>query len=713
MHGILAMVLLLIKKVLFIFIPLKDFIHVSLSISDKYGCSSSVSKPSYVHIGNPRADFTVSDTIGTCPPLIANFTNTSVNYSKWKWDFGDGTTSTERNPSHFYSTAGTFYAVLTIYGATGCESQKLQRIIVKGPTGVISYSIVSGCDPLQTSFQAHTKKNILFVWDFNDGTTVTTKDSNVVHTYTTPGKYLPKMILQDANGCKVAVRGKDSIGVYGISASFDHNGRLVCDSGSVSFANTSVTNDIIASYYWNFGDGTTSVSAFPKHVYNHPGSYKSTLKVVTKNGCVDSVQNPESIIVNPSPRLVINGNAGACVPAMITFKGVVSNPDTSKVSWKWDFANGNVSTLQNPGTQSYPATGTFSVKAIGLSNNGCSDTITKQIEVYPLPELSIAGDTVVCLGSSQALTVSGAENYSWSASKYLSCTNCAAPVIGPDSAMQYHVKGTSSKGCVSFDSIYVSVKYPFKLSFSKPDTLCKGKSVKLFAQGSENYSWYPSSGLDNASVSSPVASPDSSTTYQVIGSDSKGCFKDTAYIPVKVYPIPEVNAGADQTINVGREVRITPTLSSDVTHFQWAPTIGIVSQENPSITVKPTQSVEYTLRVKNDGGCVAEDKVSVYVLCDNSNIFVPNTFSPNGDGNNDIFYPRGSGLFKILNIKVFNRWGEVVFEKSNFNANDAAGGWDGTYKGKQLPSDVFVYMMQVVCNNNSTLTFKGNITLLR
>jgi gliding motility-associated-like protein len=67
----------------------------------------------------------------------------------------------------------------------------------------------------------------------------------------------------------------------------------------------------------------------------------------------------------------------------------------------------------------------------------------------------------------------------------------------------------------------------------------------------------------------------------------------------------------------------------------------------------------------------------------------------------------------FFNLKVFNRWGEVVFDKSNFNANDATAGWDGTYKGKQLPADVFVYMLQVVCDNNSTLTFKGNIALLR
>jgi gliding motility-associated-like protein len=78
-----------------------------------------------------------------------------------------------------------------------------------------------------------------------------------------------------------------------------------------------------------------------------------------------------------------------------------------------------------------------------------------------------------------------------------------------------------------------------------------------------------------------------------------------------------------------------------------------------------------------------------------------------------VFYPRGSGVFKITNFKVFSRWGEVVFQKSYFNANDASVGWDGTYKGSKLPADVFVYVLEVVCDNNSSLVFKGNVALIR
>jgi gliding motility-associated-like protein len=686
---------------------------VNLSIKDQYGCTSSASKTNYVTIANPAADFQLSDSIGTCPPLVVNFINTSENYSKWSWDFGDGTTSSERSPSHFYSEAGIFNAVLTITGPGGCISQKTRQIKVDGPSGTFSYTTMMGCAPLQTGFKAHTKKNTSFVWDFNDGTTISTKDSNIVHTYNTPGKYLPKMILQDAKGCQVAVKGGDSILVLGVTAAFKPNGALVCDSTPVTFTSSSVANDVIVKYLWNFGDGTTSTDAVPVHSYHQTGSYKTSLEVTTQRGCKDSVQNPQLVRVNPSPQISFTSGTGACVPAVINFTGIISNPDTSKVSWKWDFGNGNTSTQQKPAGQNYLSPGNFTVKAIAYSSNGCNDTATKTVDIYPLPNLSISADTVVCFGSTQTLKVSGAETYSWSPANYLLCTNCASPVSKPAAAIKYKVKGTSDKGCVSVDSISLVVKFPFKLSVSKADTLCVGQSVQLKASGTEKYSWSPAAGLNNALSATPTVTPSSTTTYQVIGSDSKGCFKDTGYIPVKVYPIPTVNAGDDKNINVGREVQITPEISKDVTTVLWTPSTGIVSKNNASITVKPLQSLDYTIEVKNDGGCTARDKVSVYVLCNNANVFVPNTFSPNGDGSNDVFYPRGNGVFKIQNIKVFNRWGEVVFEKSNFNPNDASAGWDGTFKGKPLPPDVFVYILQVVCDNNTALTFKGNIALIK
>jgi gliding motility-associated-like protein len=379
----------------------------------------------------------------------------------------------------------------------------------------------------------------------------------------------------------------------------------------------------------------------------------------------------------------------------------------------WDFANGNTSSLQNPPKQIYSEANSYLIQLTATNSSGCSTNLNKAVQAYPTPKVKINADSNVCIGKSINLFASGAANYKWTPAINLSCTNCAGPVSRPDRSIQYFAKGTSSNGCIASDSISISVKFPIKLEVSKKDTLCAGRSTLLSASGGENYIWSPSTGLNDASLARPTATPSQTTNYRVIASDAIGCFKDTGYVPIKVYPMPVVNAGEDKTINVGKTIDLTPVISTDVTNVTWSPTSGIFRNSYPDITVKPNESAEYTVEVSNEGGCRARDKVTVYVLCNNANVFIPNTFSPNGDGANDIFYPRGSGIFQVKMLRVFNRWGETVFEKSNLYANDISAGWNGTFKGAKLLPDVFVYTMDVVCENNTTLTFKGNIALIR
>jgi gliding motility-associated-like protein len=686
---------------------------VSLAITDLYGCGDFISRVNYVKIANPKANFQVSDTAGTCPPLVVNFTNAATNYFGYTWDFGDGTTSSSLNPSHFYATPGTFNAMLSIIGPGGCTDQKSVQIKVKGPTGSFKYNNISGCKPLKTDFKATAEKNTTFVWDFNDGTTVVTADSIISHVYKAAGFYLPKMILVDTAGCRVPVTGIDSIKAFEVLASFTNPGATLCDSGQVAFTNTSTGNDIVTNYLWAFGDKTTSVLPNPVHNYTATGNYTVKLFITSKNGCKDSVTMPTPLKIVKSPKISITGNQGACTPAVLTFKGIISIPDTSSLTWKWNFANGSVSTLQNPPAQTFLNAGFYSVQAIAVNSSGCQDTAIKVAEAFPLPNLQPTGDTTLCEGKSLNLKANNAQTYLWSPSFYLSCTNCAGPVSRPDSAIRYFVTGISNKGCVSTDSVFIDVKFPNTVKVRSPDTLCLGSSIQLSASGAETYTWSPSAGLNNNGISSPVASPAATTIYKVIGSDTKKCFTSTGFITVKVYPIPVVTVGGDKTISAGQSFDIVPHISADVTGLVWSPSTGIIARNYPGITVKPPESIEYTIEVKNDGGCRARDKISIYVLCDNTNVFVPNTFSPNGDGANDIFYPRGSGVFAVRGMRIFNRWGEVVFEKANFNANDASSGWDGTFKGKKLSPDVFVYVLEVVCSNNQTLVFKGNVALIK
>ena len=169
----------------------------------------------------------------------------------------------------------------------------------------------------------------------------------------------------------------------------------------------------------------------------------------------------------------------------------------------------------------------------------------------------------------------------------------------------------------------------------------------------------------------------------------------------------------DKTINVGHTIDLIPVISADVTTVNWQPTTGLFRNFYPGITVKPVENTEYTVEVKNKGGCMSRDRITVFVICNGSNIFIPNTFSPNDDGTNDIFYPRGTGLFKIKSLRIFTRWGEVIFERSNFDANSPSYGWDGTNKGMKLNPDVFVYTLDVICDNGSVLTYHGNVALVK
>jgi gliding motility-associated-like protein len=686
---------------------------VHLFITDQYGCTSDITKPNFIRIHYPVANFIPSATEGTCPPLIVQFTNTSTDQTTFSWDFGDGTFSTAESPSHFYNIAGIYTAKLSITGPGGCTSEKTQVITVRGPRGRFTYADITGCKPLTVNFVATTQDRTSFIWDFNDGTTIPTTDSVISHTYTIPGIYVPKMILKDAAGCTVPITGPDTIRVSGVLAQFTTDTLLRCGSGSVAFTNGTQSNDVITGYLWNFGDGNTSTDVSPTHFYAAEGIYQPKLYANTLMGCLDSLVTTVPVKVVRIPQISVTQSANGCVPLTMNFSGNLLNADTSAITWQWQISNGASGTGQVLNPLIIPAAGIYDATLYATNSSGCKDTAVASIEAYGLPVVNAGNDKTICEGTGQPIVATGAATYTWSPATGLSCTTCPAPIANPLNQSQYIVTGTSIHNCINRDTIIISVKHPFNMQQSPGDTLCVGEVAHLSASGAYSYTWSPSAGLDHTNAPSVTASPTTTTTYMAVGHDDIGCFTDTAYYNVKVYPIPTVSAGADKTINVGRSVTLVPAISADVNSVVWSPTTGVVSSTYPTITVQPTEDTRYKVVVKNAGGCKSESLVTVHVLCNGANVFIPNTFSPNGDGSNEIFYPRGTGLFTIKIARVFNRWGEIVYEKNDFKANDEKAGWDGTYKGQKLAPDVFVYMFEIVCDNNTTLVYKGNIALIR
>ncbi len=694
--------------------PSQGTYSITLYVTNSIGCTDSLRRDNYIKVKNPIASYTANTYEGNCPPLVVNFNNTSQNYLSQLWDFGDGTSTNTDNPSHFYAISGNYTAKVTVTGPGGCTDTYQHAIIVHGPRGTLNYSNSPGCTPLLKTLQANVINTTEMVWDFNDGNTLQSMVATQNHTYTTEGVYLPKLLLKDATGCIVPVSGRDSIRVNNLHPAFEMGNHSFCRSGNVVFNNTSVATDAISSYLWNFGDGTTSSEQHPTHVYANPGNYIPTLTVQTVTGCSGTYQSSDTVTILSIPDAqILQSATEGCEGIGVVFNGSVNGLAAASVLWSWDFGNGNTSTVQNPPAQTFRTVGNNRITATVTNAAGCSNSLEAFVMVHPIPTVDAGPDTFSCRMIGIRLQATGADIYNWSPAIGLSCINCANPLANPTTGLYYRVTGKTNFGCQNIDSVYVSVINPFTLSVSPPDSVCKGNSKQLSASGGYRYTWSPNTGLDNPNIANPTATPDVTTIYNVVATDEKACFTKSKVVPITVHNNPTVDLDEETTVTVGRTIDLIPRVSRDVIDARWSPTTSIFRTDFPGITVKPSETTTFTIDVFNSHRCTASDRITVNVMCNNSNMFIPNSFSPNGDGMNDIFYPRGTGIFTIKSMRIFSRWGEVIYQRNNFKANDPTKGWDGLFKGQKMNADAFVYTVEVVCENNTEMTFKGTVTLIR
>lgn len=688
---------------------------VQLIVKDSLNCRDTLLRPKYISVEQTIADFSISDSFTTCPPLVVSFTNQSVNSLDNKWTFGNGNSSSLESPTHTYTTSGIFTATLVATGNGGCSDSATRTITIQGPSGKFTYAPLGGCPPLTVNFEATTKNTTNITWDFSDGESTVTADTTATHIYRLPGFYVPKAIVADNLGCKLPIQGLDTIRVIGAKAfirsipSYSY-----CDSVTLQLFDSTITADVIKSYKWDFGDGTGSNQRNPVHTYKKEGRYVITFEVQTSSGCVSTDTLAQPVIISRTPAFVIGFDSSVCVPATIQYNAVWSNRDTSNISWHWTFGNGQTSSKLVPDPVLYQAPGKYSVQLIGTNFYGCADTLRSRLLVNDTPDVVAGPASYLCLGQKLTLNVTGGVSYRWNNNNTLSCLSCQSPVASPLNQQLYRVTATDSNGCKASDDVLVKVKAPGNLSVGPGDTLCVGESFTLHASGMELYSWSPATGLSATNIADPVAKPLQTTRYQLLATDSLNCFPDSGYVDIVVYPIPQFNILEDNiTALTGTVMPLETTSSPDIIFWHWTPPVGLSCTNCATPVLTVGNSITYTAVVRNLGDCQALDRVTITPVCDSKSVYIPNTFSPNSDGKNDFFYPRGNGAALVKSMRIFNRWGELLYDKKDFALNDPFAGWDGTYKGAVLTPDVYIYLIDILCDSKVVFNLKGNVTLLR
>jgi gliding motility-associated-like protein len=707
--------------------PVKGQYTVTMSVKDANSCTSTAT-PVKINIDIPVASFTMSSNYSSCPPLIDTFTFTGSYAQSYQWNFGDGGSAKTKNASNLYPTPGDWDPTITVISPGGCiATAPAQHVHVDGPIGKFSYSPIAACGSLDVTFEVTTANVVSFTWIFADTSApVVTTVPTITHHYSSPGQYLPVVTLEDAKGCKVANFGNQTISIDGITKTFFTADKiLLCDNGTINFTDASelAKGTVISNYLWDFGDGVTLSGMNPTaaHAYTTVGGYNVTLTITTVNGCADQYTLP--VEVAASPQVDIGGLLPQCEPATLTFTGqeLVTDPN-GPLAWTWDFDNGQTANVQNPSAVLYPKAGQYFVQLIGKNTKGCADTATQELDIYKIPKVDAGPDMTVCLGGPDfTLHATGdiGNSYTWlpPVNGTLSCNSCPDPMANSPVSTYFVVSGLSPYACHANDTVQITVNMPVTVNVSGPDSVCLGQSTQLAASGAAIYEWTPASGLSDPTIANPVATPTSSqigiTSYTVTGYDNIKCFHDSKSVQISAFDYPKLDAGPDATIGVGSSYQINATGSSDIVSLNWSPSASLSCGDCLTPLATPIKTTDYVLSAVNNGTCVSLDSIKVTVICNGNNFFVPNTFSPNGDGANDRFLVRGKGLNIIPSITIFNRWGQVVFEKRNFAPNDEASGWDGTFNGKPAPSDVYVYTIQILCDNATLIPYHGNVTLIR
>lgn len=696
---------------------------ITLTATDpQTGCTSSATQTIIVRDFNTAFNFSTSYISNvSCPPVVARFNNTSVGYTKVNWDFGDGTTAGNVNyPSHVYTKPGKYFVKLFVYGENGLKGTYIDSVIVKNIQANLEFNPALACASQQIDFRATAVNGTSsYMWDYGDGVLLSSTDSSAFHFYKYPGVYKPAMLLTNADGCSVLVSSPGNIVIDSLSVGIKGIPSQLCNQATINFLSdvysvgASQSPDFL-SYKWNFGTGNaadTSNESNPSFMFNKPGTYTVTLSVRAKSGCYKEIS--EAVVVKQSSKGTITGPLDLCPGQTVQFTGAATI--TNGVQWKWDFKNGQTSSVQNPSSQQYSSAGTYPVTLV-VNNQGCTDTTTHLLTVHPDPVVQVnPASTNLCAGKTVQLNASGGTSYQWTPATGLNNVLTASPVASPSSSTNYTVKVITDFGCTKSSSIQVDVVKPFKLSATTAYAICEGEAVSISASGASSYKWINNTlGLNNTNTSSVTATPAATTSYTVVGYDSYGCFTDTSSINVTVNSKPTVDAGPDIESLPGKAVQFSPTGSNDISKWIWTPADYLSCTQCPSPISTAIKTTTYILKVLTAQNCSATDTLTVKILCNGSQIYIPNAFTPNNDGKNDVFGIMGNGASLIKHFVVYDRWGNKVFEKKNMKADDPTAAWDGTYRGFQSEPGSYSYYAELICDATGEIFVRnGTVILIR
>ena len=715
---------------------------VTLSVKTDKGCTSSTAFTNTVAIAaRPVTDFTLPG--NTClPNANALFTNTTsisdgtlaaVTYA---WDFGDtsGIVSSPPNPvspSHVYNFTGNHTVILTATSSNGCVKSisKLYDKVFAQPTAVITapagVCLGNAASFSSASSTAPASSVTGWQWDFGDTPAPgSSTQQTPSYTYTGSGPRTVRLTVTSAAGC-ISAATMQAINVnLSPVAGFTYSA-IRCKDSVVTFNDASVSNATggITEWKWNFGDGSASalltqtLLAPATHTFTAAQTNTVSLSIKNANGCVSSVAYSTPVVINPNPVSKFKVS-DICIPvglAQFTQQAAISSGQIT--NWLWDFGVTPVATsnLQNP-TYNYTTGAVYQASLMVTSDSSCSASFVLPVTAYntPTPLFDVTNPNSLCSNLPVGIVNKTAVNgfgtvdkvevfwdYTNNPTVKTTFTSPALdaaftnqyPVFGNQPSKTYRVliRAYSGSGCSADHFEDINLLAAPKAQFTQPAPVCQ-EAPSFTLTGASDIFGLPGSGAfsGNGISSSPSFSPSlAGAGTQVIRytytTTAGGCVDFTEKNLV-VNPTPGINFGGS-TINVleGDILKLSPAITNGASYL-WTPATYLNSAVSATPFGLPTADISYNLKVISDRGCEFEKSVFIRVV---KKYIVPNTFTPNHDGNHDTWEIDNLKYYPAVRVRVFNRSGQMVLESIGYNTP-----WDGTYKGKDMPFGTYYYVIE-------------------
>lgn len=618
----------------------------------------------------PVTAFTVAD--NTCIGDATVFTDKSVSngltITSWLWNFGDGQTSTEQNPSHTYTSPGNFTVSLTVNASGGnCSTTPATKTIHISAKPVAAFTLSNpNCVGQAVTFtdQSTTSEGTItqWIWSFGDQTANQTLTSNAsfTHTFSASGTYTITLQVITNSGCtQTSTQTSTQTVVIHPLPVADFSLPDVCLSDAYAkFTDKSSIADNTQSgftYAWNFGDQNastanpnTSTAKNPQYKYSQTGNYTVTLTVTSANGCV-SVLKTQTFTVNgavPVASFTTVNSSNLCSSDSVHFDNTstIDFGNITKVIFYYDYVNApNDSTVFYRSLNQIPSNNKFS-HFYGLFSSPLTKTYDVKMIVYSGATCFSSVDHTVTVNANPVVTLSAIGSI---------CQE-ASPV-----QITQNLNGFTGTGIFS------------------------GTGVS-------------SSGLFNPATSG-VGTFNISYTFTA----ANGCGYSVSQ-QVTVYAAPTVSAPTTVEVLEGGQTTIKATAKGNNLTYKWTPSAGLSSDSVLQPVTSPSADTKYTLIVNSADGCAASLQVEVLVL---KAPVVPNTFTPNNDGVNDTWSIKYLDSYPDCTVEIYNRYGQQLFYSLGYPV-----AWDGRYKGEELPVGVYYY---IINPKGGRSRLSGSLTIIR